>query len=224
MSDQILKLAPVQQLPADARAVIAENAVLRQYRTGDLIFDQGKPADGVYALVTGAARVLKLRSSSERVLIDFIPPGQWFGEGSTLDGGPRETRVEACLPTTALFVGAAEFQRLFREQAEFNQEVTRWMCQKIRLLTRLTLDAVSLTLRQRLARQLLHLAEHFPEPYGEHLRLSIPLPQEDLATLLGATRQRVNQILRDWQLTHLVKVEYRHIVLLDLPGLKRMGE
>ncbi|MBU6438229.1 MAG: Crp/Fnr family transcriptional regulator, partial [Betaproteobacteria bacterium] len=185
---------------------------------------QGKPADGVYALTKGAARVIKARAANDRTLVDFIAPNQWFGEFSVLDAGPRETRVEVTMPTTAVHIPAADFLRLHAESPAFALEVTQWMCRKLRFLTNALTDAVALTLRQRLARLVLRLADTFPEPNGAQMRLSLPLPQEDLASMLGATRQRINQILRDWQLANLVKVEYRHIVLLDPAGLKRLAD
>jgi CRP-like cAMP-binding protein len=223
MVDDLLRFPAVQWLPMEVRRRAAEAMSLRQYRDGDLLFDQGRPGDGLYAMIKGAARIVKLAAGGEQTLVDFIAPGHWFGEVAVLDGQPREMRGESCGSSAALFWPAEHFLALRAQSAALEQQTTRLLCAKLRSWSNAAVDATRRTLSQRLAQRLALLAETFPEPQGGHVRIAIALPQEDLASLLGATRQRINQILRDWQIDGIVKVEYRHIVVMRMDALKRLA-
>ncbi len=216
----LLELPVVQALPPSARARVAADASIRNYRDTEVIFEQGTPADGVFALLTGGLRFSRALPSGDSVIIAFLDPYHWFGTISIIRNEARNLRCAAVGPTDLLFLPRATFEELLATDLPFCNEVLRWTAQMQQLTVRRYYDVMSLPLRALLAKQLIKLADAHGEPAPEGVRIGVRLSQEELAMLVGATRQRVNQLLRQWQREGVVSVDYRTITLRDIDTLR----
>lgn len=216
-----LSLAPLRSLPDSIRSTVAAHAVLRQLRDGEALFDQGDEAVACYAVVTGSVRFSKRAPDTHQIVMSFQSPDVWFGETSLIDGQTRQLRVSAVGRTEVLQIEKSEFNTLMLDAA-FAHEVLRWTCAKLRSSVKQSFDALALPLKTRLARQLLALGDSHGIVEGERIRLGVKLSQDDLAHMVGATRQRINQLLREWQATKLIDIEYRTIILVNITGLQAL--
>jgi CRP/FNR family cyclic AMP-dependent transcriptional regulator len=129
--------------------------------------------------------------------------------------------------TTILCVAKADFQKILTQHVEFYEAMLRLQARRIRQLFGLVEDLNTLPLRSRLAKQLLHLARSYGVPSlanGQEIRIGLHLAQEELAQLLGASRQRVNQELKAMEREEAIRIEAGGLVIRDRQGLMRISE
>ena len=147
---------------------------------------------------SGAVRVSSVSLSGKQISLAYVEPGTWFGDIALFDGLPRRTMPT---PTAKPPDGRAQarLQGPADAHVELYDALLRLNCRRLRLMFDPIEDLNTRPLAARLARQLLLLAESYGVAEGEEIRIGLALAQEDLAQLLGASRQRVNQELKGFE-------------------------
>ncbi len=200
--------------PALRSAIIARSTV-RRLRDGALLATRGAPADEWVGVAKGAVRVSSVSLSGRQIALTYVEPGTWFGDISLFDGLPRTHDANAHGDTTLLVVRKADFKELLAQHVELYDALLRLNCRRLRLMFDVVEDLNTLPLSARLAKQILLLARSYGMPEGEEIRIGLQLAQEDLAQLLGASRQRVNQELKGFEREGAVRIEPTRLVVLS---------
>lgn len=214
-------------LSPSLRHDILRLAYVRRFRDADLIAARGDSAQEWMACARGAVRVSSTALSGKLITLTYIEPGAWFGHAALLDGEPRSHDTYAHDDTTVLCVAKADFQKILAQHVEFQEAMLRLQARRIRQLLGLVEDLNTLPLRARLAKQLLHLTRSYGVPClnrGQEVRIGLQLAQEELAQLLGASRQRVNQELKAMEREDAIRIEPGGLVVRDQDALIRIGE
>ncbi len=189
---------------------------VKRFHDGDLISARGEPATEWIACAKGAVRVSSTSLVGKQIIFAYLEPGIWFGDVSILDGDKRTHDVYAHGDTTIVCVSRADFQKILAVHVEFYDALLRLQARRIRQLFGLIEDLNTLPLRARLAKQLLHLKRSYGVPALNHpneFRIGLHLAQEELAQLLGASRQRVNQELKSMEREEAIRIEPGGIVI-----------
>lgn len=200
---------------------------VKRFRDGDLISARGDPPEDWIACAKGAVRVSSTSLSGKKVTLTYVEPGIWFGDVSIFDGDRRTHDAYAHGETTTLCVAKADFKKILAEHAELYEALLRLHARRIRQLYGLVEDLNTLPLRARLAKQLLHLVRSYGLPSlseGSDIRIGLQLAQEELAQLLGASRQRVNQELKSMEREDIIRIEPGGLVVRDRPALMKIAE
>jgi CRP/FNR family cyclic AMP-dependent transcriptional regulator len=214
-------------LSPSLRHDILRCAYVKRCKDGDLIAARGDPPEEWMACAKGAVRVSSTSLSGKQITFDYIEPGIWFGDVAILDGDRRTHDVYAHGDTTILCVAKADFQKILGLHVEFYQAMLKLQARRIRQLFGLVEDLNTLPLRSRLAKQLLHLGRSYGVPSlsnSQEIRISLHLAQEELAQLLGASRQRVNQELKSMEREEAIRIEAGGIVIRNRDALMRISE
>ncbi len=214
-------------LSPSLRHDILRCAYVKRLRDGDLITARGDTADEWMACAKGAVRVSSTSLSGKQITFTYVEPGIWFGDVSIIDGDSRTHDAYAHGDTTILCVARADFQKILTQHVELYDAMLRLQARRIRQLFGLVEDLNTLPLRSRLAKQLLHLARSYGVPClsnSQETRIGLHLAQEELAQLLGASRQRVNQELKAMEREEAIRIEAGGIVLRDRNALMRISE
>ncbi len=202
-------------------------AYVKRFKDGDLIAARGEPPEEWIACAKGAVRVSSTSISGKQITLTYVEPGIWFGDVSIFDGDRRTHDAYAHGETTILCVAKADFKKILSQHTELYEALLRLNARRIRQLYGLVEDLNTLPLRARLAKQLLHLARSYGVPSlsdsGE-IRIGLHLAQEELAQLLGASRQRVNQELKSMEREHAIRIEPGGLVIRDRNALMRLIE
>jgi CRP/FNR family cyclic AMP-dependent transcriptional regulator len=211
---QVLLRSPwFGRLPADARDEVLDVGTLRRLSDGELVYAKQRAADGWYGVVAGAVRLGASGPDGRQGLLTFLEPGAWFGDISLFDGGPRPHDAIAHGPTSVLWLSTTQFEELLGRYPMLYRNFIELYCSRARLAY-LALEAwTAFSLDERLAMQLVHLANGHGLRDGVDVAINLHLPQEQLAQLLGVTRQRIGQILHEWERLGRVHVRYGRIVL-----------
>jgi CRP/FNR family cyclic AMP-dependent transcriptional regulator len=197
------------------RAAILARANVRRLADGAPLAAKGSPAEDWTGVAKGSVRVSSVSLSGKQVALTYVEPGTWFGDIALFDGLPRTHDAHAHGPTTLLIVRKADFRELLSQHIELYDALLRLNCRRLRLMFNLIEDLNTKPLAARLAKQLLLLAKSYGIEQGEEIRIGLQLAQEDLAQLLGASRQRVNQELKELERAGVLRVEPTRLVVLS---------
>lgn len=200
-------------------------AYVKRCKDGDLIAARGDPPEEWIACAKGAVRVSSTSISGKQITLTYVEPGIWFGDVSIFDGDRRTHDAYAHGDTTILAVAKADFKKILAVHPELYEALLRLNARRIRQLYGLVEDLNTLPLRARLAKQLVHLARSYGVPSlsdGDEIRIGLHLAQEELAQLLGASRQRVNQELKAMEREDIIRIEPGGLVIRDRSAMMRL--
>ncbi|GAB2181686.1 Crp/Fnr family transcriptional regulator [Denitratisoma sp. agr-D3] len=194
-------------------------AVVRRIDDGQRLFARGAAADGLYSVLAGAVRVSVVADSGKEAIVNLFEAPHWFGEIALFDGERRTHDAHGVGDTTLLHLPQAPLLALLQREPAYWQDLGRLLTHKIRHLLTLFDDAVLQPAEVRLARRLLAFFDGYGHAPGAVA--SIRLGQESLGQMIGATRQTVNLILRQFEAEGIVDLGRGDIRLLDEDALRR---
>lgn len=213
-------------LSPSLRHDILRCAYVKRFKDGALICARGDLPEEWTACARGAVRVSSTSLSGKQITLTYVEPGIWLGDVALFDGDRRTHDAYAHGDTTMLCVSKADFQKILAQHVELYEALLRLHARRIRQLYGLVEDLNTLPLRARLAKQLLHLVRSYGAPSlssdGE-IRISLQLAQEELAQLLGASRQRVNQELKAMEREDAIRIEPSGLVVRQREALLRIA-
>ena len=212
------------KLSQGLREAILSRAVVRRIADGAVLSARGAPAEEWCGVARGAVRVSSVSLSGKQVTLTYVEPGIWFGDIALFDGMPRTHDGHAHGETTLLVVRRADFHYLLAQHVELYDALLRLNCRRLRLLFDLVEDLNTRPLSARLAKQILLLARSYGVAEGEEIRIGLQLAQEDIAQLLGASRQRVNQELKGFEREGAVRIEPARLLVLSKDKLLAIAE
>ena len=214
-------------LSPSLRHDILRCAYVKRFKDGELIVARGDPPSEWTGVAKGAVRVSSTSLSGKLITLTYVEPGVWFGDVAMFDGDQRTHDVYAHGSTSLLCVARNDFQKILSQHVELYEALMRLQARRIRTLFGLVEDLNTLPLRARLAKQLLHLARSYGVPCltdGNETRIGLQLAQEELAQLLGASRQRVNQELKSMEREGAIRIEPGGLVLRKREHLMHIAE
>lgn len=212
------------KLSESLRQAILSRAVVRRLPDGAPLAARGGAAHEWVGVARGAVRIGTVSLAGKQVTLTYCEPGTWFGDIALFDGLPRTHDAYAHGETTLLVVRKPDFKDLLAQHVELYDALLRLNCRRLRLMFDQFEDLNTRPLQSRLARQLLLLAKSYGVEQGAEIRIGLQLAQEDLAQLLGASRQRVNQELKGFERDGILRVEPTRLVLLSRERLLAIAE
>ena len=212
------------KLSPTLRQAVLSRAYVRRLTDGAALAARGTPAEDWCGVAKGAVRVSLVSLSGKQVTLTYVDPGTWFGDISLFDGLPHTHDADVHGDTTLLVVRKADFKLLLAQHVELYEALLRLNCRRLRLMFNHFEDLNTRPLAARLAKQILMLAKSYGIAQGEEIRIGLQLAQEDLAQLLGASRQRVNQELKGFEREGAVRVEPARLVVLSREKLLVISE
>ena len=156
----------------------------------------------------------------------LLKTGECFGEMSLLDGANRSATATAVEPVETLVLPREDFRHFFRENPEVAEEITKLLAQRLRNMNEMLGDMVFLDVPTRVAKQLVELAAAYAEAYANYDRKAgqvvIPLGQDELARLVGASRESISRALTTYRREGILTTSHRRITVTDLKALQRI--
>jgi CRP/FNR family cyclic AMP-dependent transcriptional regulator len=211
-------------LSEELRAAILSRSVVRRIADGAALASRGSPAEDWCGVARGAVRISSVSLSGKQVSLTYVEPGTWFGDIALFDGLPRTHDADAHGATTLLAIRKADFRELLKQHVELYDALLRLNCRRLRIMFNLVEDLNTRPLSARLAKNILLLAKSYGIAHGDEVRIGLQLAQEDLAQLVGASRQRVNQELKELERGGALRVEPTRLVVLSREKLLHAAE
>lgn len=192
---ELLRRVPLFSMLTSVQAAsVADAVVKRRFKRGEPIVEQGKKSDALTILLTGRARVISSDLRGREVILATMHPGDYVGEMSLIDDAPHSASVFAEIQTDALTLGRHEFARCLPEDGSMAYAVLRGLVQRLRHADRKIESLALMDVYGRVARALLESAG---QNGGEHAVIRDKVSRQDLAKMVGASREMVSRVMKD---------------------------
>jgi len=214
----------ISQLPKDVREKIRACMTQRSWENGDSIYQQNEESDALYQVVSGEIRILNISREGREVLYVTYHKGDTFGEIGILDQGLRPHTAVASGPTVLSVLRKKEFNDLRQQHPEINEQLIMMLCQRLRLVFGFFEGSALLPLPNQLAQRLVNLSTELEKKHHNKNNTEIHLSQNDLANMMGASRQATSKILKSWEDQKLIKLDYGKTTILNLKQIRKIAE
>lgn len=221
---ELLARAPLfSVLEADDLRLLAEKFHPVRYRRAEMIFREGEPAERLFLIERGRVKLSIASPSGGELLIAVLAPGQIFGELAVIDRGPRAMDARAMEDCEVWALDADVFWTMLENRPPLARRLLELMARRLRRADRASQDLVFFDAPTRLARRLLELADEHGEPAGrgEAVRITVRLTQEDLANMIGVTRESANRLIASFAARGWIDWNDGHPLLLHPEALIR---
>jgi len=201
--------------------ILADDFCLREYDKGEIIFHQGDHSRELYIVMKNKVRIFKTSPSGDETTLCIFGVHHVIGEFAVIDGKPRSATAQAIGRCTLLQMTPDRFLQRMREMPD----LALGTCKLLAAKARWTAAYAETIAQYDAAGRLLHILLLYNEQFGQEqvagkrYVLDLALNQTDLASLVGARREWVNRLLRDWRKRGLVEYAAGTVILLDLPGV-----
>jgi CRP/FNR family transcriptional regulator len=188
---------------------------------GDRLFDEGDAGDRLYVIREGKIKLTRTAPDGRENLLSVLGPGEMFGELSLFDPRPRTASASAITDARLAALAHDKLLIWLTGRPEVALHLLRALAQRLRRANDVMADLVFTDVPGRVAKQLLDLADRFGEQQDDGLHVNHDLTQEELAQLVGASRETVNKALADFVTRGWIQLSARSVVLLDPDRLRR---
>ena len=208
-------------LDAEAAAALRASMTEKRVPRSGIIFSEGEPGDRMYVVLDGKVKLGQTSPDGRESLLAVLGPGEVFGELSLFDPGPRTATATAITDTVVVGLGHGDLRPWLTGRPEVAEALLQALAQRLRRTNEALADLVFSDVPGRVAKQLLDLADKFGQPGPDGVLVHHDLTQEDLAQLVGASRETVNKALADFTQRGWVEVDQRQVLLIDMERLAR---
>ncbi|GAA0602999.1 MULTISPECIES: cyclic nucleotide-binding domain-containing protein [Sporichthya] len=221
MDDMIRKAPLFSALDDEAAGALRRSMAEINLGRGQVLFREGDAGDKLYVVADGKVKLGRTSSDGRENLLAILGPGEMFGELSLFDPGPRTATATAVTDTQIFALGHTELTTWVSGRPEVALSLLKQISSRLRRTNEVIGDLVFSDVPGRVAKALLDLSSRFGVQSDDGVHVGHDLTQEELAQLVGASRETVNKALADFAGRGWIRLEARAVVLLDLERLSR---
>ena len=207
------------KLNPDQLAHLESRCRSRSFAAHSPVYLPSQSADSVFLLASGLVKVCNLTNDGKQSILAFVEPGELFGELAIFESEQRDEYVEAVEKSTVVMIPASELQELMAANHDVSIALTKMIGLRRHRVERRLKNLLFLSNRDRLVHLLLDLAEQFGICDSEGIHLRIKLAHQEIAKLLGSTRETVTILLGQLKSEGMVDVGRQRIVLIQAEQL-----
>jgi CRP/FNR family cyclic AMP-dependent transcriptional regulator len=212
VSTTVLKSVPLfASFPDEQLRTLVSVVTRRSAPRASVIMTAGDQIDSLYIVISGRLKVMMGDADGKEVILSLIGPGEFFGEMGLIDDSPRSASVVTIEPCELLSITKRDFKSCLAENFEMSMAVMRGLVRRLREADRKIGSLALLDVYGRVARLLLDMSE---DVNGQRV-VTKRLPKQDIAKMIGASREMVSRVMKDLQLGGYIEMRGSTIVLRD---------
>jgi len=212
VSTAVLRAVPLfASVPDDQLRTLTTMVTRRSAARNGIVMAAGDATDSLYIVLAGRLKVMMSDSDGKEVILGLLGPGEFFGEMGLLDESPRSASVIAIDPCELLCVSKRDFMRCLQENFEMSMAVMRGLVRRLREADRKIGSLALLDVYGRVARLLLDMAENVDGV----MTVTKRLPKQDIAKMIGASREMVSRVMKDLQTGGFIETRGQTIIVRD---------
>jgi CRP-like cAMP-binding protein len=209
------------QLASDELRRMESMSRTKKVRRGETVYLPADAADGVLLVVSGRIKICHITNDGKQSILVFVEPGEIFGELSLIDPTIRQEYSEAVESTQLVLIPRDELQRIMLLHPELSMGITKLIGMRRRRVERRLRNLLFHSNRERLVHLLLELVEQYGRRVEDGFELSIKLSHQEMANIIGSTRETVTVVLGELQKEKLIQIARRRVKILNLDELAR---
>ena len=204
----------------DSRALRAMVLVVKLNR-GERLFAEGDKGDKLYIIISGKIKLTKAAPDGRENLLSVHGPGEMFGELSLFDPVPRTASATAVTDAELAALAHDDVRTWLSTRPEVAMHLLQALAQRLRRINEVKADLVFTDVPGRVAKALLDLAERFGVQNSDGIQVNHDLTQEELAQLVGASRETVNKALADFAARGWIQLAAKSVLVIDPDRLRK---
>jgi CRP/FNR family transcriptional regulator len=216
------KTALLSSLSQPELQMLAARSVRKLFSTGELLFSEGEPCNGLHIIARGKVRLFKTSVNGREHVLSVNVSGESVAEIPVFDGGPYPASAVALEETEIVFISRRDFNAYCLEHPEVPLKVLTVVGARLRNLVGIIEELSFTTIRQRLISTLLKLAQSEGRKTAHGIEFQLPASHQELANQLGTVRELIARNLMRLQAEGLLDVDARQIVVKDMKGLNAL--
>jgi CRP-like cAMP-binding protein len=225
IDQEVIRKAPLfTALDDAASASLLANMVSVKIAKGTVLFAEGDGGDQLYVIAEGKLKLGTSSGDGRENLLSILGPGEMFGELSLFDPGPRTSTATAVTDAKLLSLGQEKLLPWLAENPKVSLQLLASLAQRLRRTNEAVGDLVFSDVPGRVAKALIDLGERFGKKTDEGLFVHHDLTQEELAQLVGASRETVNKALADFAGRNWLKLDGRAVLITDFERLSKRSK
>ncbi|OMC31163.1 Crp/Fnr family transcriptional regulator [Mycobacterium sp. GA-1841] len=213
MNEVLARAGIFQGVSPDAVAALVKQLEPVTFRRGQVVFVEGEPGDTLYIITAGKVKIGRKSADGRDSLITLMGPSDMFGELAIFDPGPRTSTVTALTEVKTVVMSRVVLRGWIADRPEIAEQLLRVLARRLRRTNDNLSDLIFTDVPGRVAKQLLYLAQRFGSRDGTALRVDHELTQEEIAQLVGSSRETVNKALSDFAQRGWIRVQGRSILI-----------
>lgn len=206
--------------PVAVNNLIQEMEIVR-FTRGSVIFDEGEPGDRLYIITSGKVKLARHAADGRENLLTVMGPSDMFGELSIFDPGPRTSSAICVTEVHVATMNSELLHKWIAEHPEISEQLLRVLARRLRRTNSALADLIFTDVPGRVAKTLLQLANRFGTQEAGALRVNHDLTQEEIAQLVGASRETVNKALATFAQRGWIRLEGKSVLIVDTEHLAR---
>ena len=220
--DEVLARSGIfQGVDAEAAEALAKEMETVEYRKGETLFNEGEPGDSLYIVLSGKLKLGRRAADGRQNLVSVMGPSDMVGELSLFDPGPRTATATALTDVRLAKLRKQALRPWLNNRPEIAEQLLRVLARRLRRTNDALADLIFTDVPGRVAKNLLQMAGRFGTRDGGVLRVTHDLTQEELAQLVGASRETVNKALADFASRGWLRLDGKSVIILDPERLAR---
>ena len=223
--EEVIRRAPLfTALDDAAAATLRESMTQVKVSKGQTLFKEGDAGDRLFVVVEGKLKLGTSSGDGRENLLSILGPGDMFGELSLFDPGPRTATATAVTDSRVLALANDQVIGWVTAHPQVSLQLLKRLARRLRRTNEVLADLVFADVPGRVAKAIIELGERFGTKKDDGLHVNHELTQEELAQLVGASRETVNKALADFASRGWVKLEPRAVIILDYERLIKRGK
>jgi CRP/FNR family transcriptional regulator, cyclic AMP receptor protein len=198
-------------LPEAQLSLLTRVVGRKSYPRGSTIIAAGDPTDALYIVISGRLKVMMSDDEGREVILAILGQGEFFGEMGLVDDEPRSATVIAIEPCELLTIARIDFKKCLAENFDIAMGVMRGLVKRLREADRKIGSLALMDVYGRVARLLMEMAENV----DGQMVVTKKLPKQDIAKMIGASREMVSRVMKDLQTSGYIEVRAGAIFLHD---------
>jgi CRP/FNR family transcriptional regulator, cyclic AMP receptor protein len=217
----LARAAMFQGVEASAVSALTKQLHPIHFPPGHTVFGEGDPGDRLYIVITGKVKIGRRSLNGHESLLTIMGPSDMFGELSIFDPGPRTSRATTITAVRAVSLERDILRAWIAHRPDIAEQLLRVLARRLRRTNNNLADLIFTDVPGRVAKQLLLLAQRFGSQEGGALRVTHDLTQEEIAQLVGASRETVNKALADFAHRGWIQLDGKSVLICDSERLAR---
>ena len=215
VQDTLARAGIFQGVDPEAVAALINEMDTETFPKGTTIFDEGEPGDRLYIIVDGKIKLARHAPDGRENLLSVMGPSDMFGELSIFDPGPRTSSAVCVTEVTAASMNSDLLHQWIDDHPDISAQLLRMLARRLRRTNNSLADLIFTDVPGRVAKALLQLANRFGTQEGGALRVNHDLTQEEIAQLVGASRETVNKALATFAHRGWIRLEGKSVLIVD---------
>jgi len=199
---------------------VAGLVTTHRYAKHQTIFREGDPGQTFYLILSGSVAVVRIASDGRETILSILKERDFFGEMSVFDTSVRAAGVRTMTDAEVGAIERDDFLALIDKTPRIGRLLVIALSERLRAANKLIAATTSQDIRARLASLLLNLMQNFGEPVSTGTRISLRLTNQEMANMIGTTRETVNRTLNRFWDERLIDMRTAHVIVAEPEKLR----